>query len=304
MKLNVAIPHTLEIPVLSQPWELALGPKQVMGAMRLADELGFHKALLGEHFIIPTEHLELSGAYWHHGTVFLAGLAGETERLGLASSINILPLQHAIVQAKAWSTLDWISGGRATAVVGVGWLKEEFDLLGVPFHERGAICDEYVQAMIALWTQDNPEFEGKYVSFRDVGYEPKPKNLPLWFGGDAHAPLKRIAKWGDGWSPFLTPPEKFPESLDFIRTQPDYHGRPIELFFPIEAMKLGDGHVENAAAANTVGNWDVQATVDLCGWLGGLGVTETIIPLPPLDSYEAYLDRLRWVAEEITPKVA
>src|SRR3546814_8627953 len=81
------------------------------------------------------------------------------------------------MQAKAWSTLDWLSGGRATAVVAVGWLKEEFDLLGVPFHERGAMTDEYVQAMLALWTQEKPEFEGKYVSFRDVGYEPKPQNL-------------------------------------------------------------------------------------------------------------------------------
>lgn len=303
MKLNIAIPHALEIPALSQPWELGLGHIEVMAAMRLADTLGYHKALLGEHFLIPNDHLAASGAFWHHGTVFLAGVAGETERLGLASSINILPLQNAIVQAKAWSTLDWLSGGRATAVVAVGWLKEEFDLLGVPFGERGAMCDEYVQAMRALWTQERPEFEGKYVSFRDVSYAPKPRNLPLWFGGDAAAPLRRIAKWGDGWSPFLTPPDKFPESLDFIRSQPDYHGRSIELFFPIEAMKIGDGHVENAAAQNTIGSWDVQATVDLCGWLAERGVTETIIPLPPLDSYQAYLDRIRWVAEEIMPKV-
>src|SRR3546814_20065743 len=83
--------------------------------------------------------------------VFLAGVAGATEQIGLASSINILPLQHAVVQAKAWSTLDWLSGGRATAVVAVGWLKEEFDLLDVPFHERGAMTDDYVQAMLALW---------------------------------------------------------------------------------------------------------------------------------------------------------
>src|SRR3546814_7639673 len=64
-------------------------------------------------------------------------------------------------------------------------------------------------------------------------------------------------------------------------------------------MKLGEGHVENTAAAETIGSWNVQATIDLCGWLTELGVTETIIPLPPLDSYDAYLERLHWVAEEI-----
>lgn len=304
MKISVAIPHALEIPALIQPWELGMGRKEVLDSLKLADQLGFAKTLLGEHFLIPNDHLGASGAFWHHGTVFLGAVAGATERLGLASSITILPLQNAIVQAKAWSTLDWVSGGRATCVVAVGWLKEEFDYLGVDFHSRGAICDEYVQAMLALWTEDNPSFEGKYVSFKDCGYEPKPRRLPLWFGGDAKAPLARIAKWGDGWIPFLTKPQEFPNSLDFIRSHPQYHGRPVELFFPIESMKIGDGHAENAAAAETIGSWNVQATIDLCGWLGDLGVTETIIPLPPLDSYEAYRDRLRWVAEEIMPKVA
>src|SRR3546814_3228467 len=101
MKLDVAIPHTLEIPALSQPWELALGHKKVMSAMKLADELGFRKCMLGEHFLIPEDHLAASGAYWHHGTVFLAGVAGATEQIGLASFINILPLQHAVVPGSA-----------------------------------------------------------------------------------------------------------------------------------------------------------------------------------------------------------
>lgn len=81
------------------------------------------------------------------------------------------------------------------------------------------------------------------------------------------APLKRIAKWGDGWNPFLTPPGQFPAALDFIRSQPDYHGRPIELFFPIEAIKLGEEHVENKGASHTIGSWEAQATIDLCNWL-------------------------------------
>src|SRR3546814_1826076 len=84
MKLDVAIPHTLEIPALSQPWELALGHKEVIGAMKLADELGFRKCMLGEHFLIPDDHLSASGAYWHHGTVFFAGAAGEPAQIGRA----------------------------------------------------------------------------------------------------------------------------------------------------------------------------------------------------------------------------
>src|SRR3546814_16158070 len=108
--------------------------------------------MLGEHFLIPEDHLAASGSYWHHGPVFLAGVAGATEQIGLASSINILPLQHAVVQAKAWSTLDWLSGGRATAVVAVGWLKEAFDLPGVPSQEPGAMTDDNVQAFLPIRT--------------------------------------------------------------------------------------------------------------------------------------------------------
>jgi probable F420-dependent oxidoreductase len=306
MKINLKIPHALEIPVLSQPWEFSLGQAEVRGAMRLADELGYHKAVLGEHFLIPSDRIEASGDFWHHATVALAAIAGQTERIGLTSVITILPLQNPIVQAKAWATLDWFSAGRATAVVAVGWLKEEFDLLGVPFHERGRMCDEYVQAMIALWTEDSPAFEGKYVSFRDVRFAPKPvqqPRLPLWFGGDAEAPLRRIAKWGDGWAPFLTPPEKFPETLDFIRSRPEFDGRTLGVFFAIESMNIGAEHVA-LANANTGGSWDAQRMVDLCGWLGRLGVTETLIPMPQLDGFQAYLDWMRWVAEDIMPKVA
>src|SRR3546814_18577851 len=109
MKLDVAIPHTLEIPALSQPWELALGHKKVMSAMKLADELGFRKCMLGEHFLIPEDHLAASGAYWHHGTVFLAGVAGATEQNGLSSSITILPLQpeigRASVRERVWQVV-------------------------------------------------------------------------------------------------------------------------------------------------------------------------------------------------------
>ena len=305
MKLCILIPHSLEIPALSQTWERELGHAQVLEAMRLADELGYCKATLGEHFLVPRPHLELSRAFWHHGSMALSAVAGATRQIGLSCTITILPLQHPIIQAKAWSTLDWFSGGRATAVVAPGWLEGEFDYLNVPFHERGKIMDEYVQAMLSLWYDENPAFEGQYVSFADAAFEPKPVKgkIPLWFGGDALPALKRVAKWGDGWAPFTTPPETFPQALDTIRSDQNYDGRTLGLHFPLAALRLGDGHVEREAEV-AAGTWNVQQIVDTCGWLGRLGVTETVLPLPPLTDFAAYLDRLRWVAAEIMPKVA
>lgn len=306
MKLNVGVPHSMHVKAMVQEWEYELVGPEVGELLAEADALGFNKCMLGEHFIIPNEHIELSGAHYFHVVVALGYLGGKTKNLRLSSSVSILPLQNPIVQAKAWSTLDWLTGGRAEALFGVGWLKEEFDMLGVDFHKRGRMADEYLAAIIELWTKDNPEFEGEFVSFKDAGFAPKPvqkPRIPIWLGGDAEAVLKRVAKFGDGWSPFRTPPEKFPECLDFIKSQPEYDGRPISMFFALEMLNVGSHH-EVLDDPRAPGTRDAQKIIDQISWLKELGCTETIVPLPPgVSGKSEYLDRLRWVAEEIMPKI-
>ena len=305
MKINIGVPNSMHVAAMSQPWEYALTGSDIAKALQKADALGFNKCMLGEHFIVPNEHIGLSGDHYFHVVVALAYLAGHTKRMKLMSSVSILPLQNPIVQAKAWSTLDFLSGGRACALFGVGWLKDEFDMLGVNFHERGAMADEYIAAMIELWTKESPAFEGKYVSFKEVGFAPKPvqkPHLPVWFGGDAEAVLRRVARFGDGWSPFRTPPEKFPECIAYIRSQPDHNGRPLDIFFALEMLGVG-AHHEIIDDARASGVWDAQKIIDQIGWLKQLGVTETIVPVPKIDGLTAYLDRMQWVAEEIMPKV-
>ena len=150
-----------------------------------------------------------------------------------------------MVLAKALSTADWFSGGRITVTFGVGWLEGEFDLLGVPFHERGRMSEEYLEAMVELWTQESPCYEGRYVSFRDVAFEPKPvqkPHLPIWMGGDADAALKRAARFASGWNPFLTKPEDIPARLDFIKSQPTFRGGPFEVAYGMSTSRVGEGH--------------------------------------------------------------
>jgi probable F420-dependent oxidoreductase len=306
MKLNVSVPNSMHVAAMTQPWEHALSGDDIGRAMQLADELGFHKCMLGEHFIMPEEHVGLSGDHYLHASVALSFLAGRTQRLRVMSSVSILPLQNPIVQAKAWSTLDWLSGGRATALFGVGWLKEEFDLLGVPFHSRGRMADEYVAAMIELWTAEEPRFAGEFVNFSGIRFAPKPvqrPHLPVWFGGDAEPVLKRVARFGNGWSPFRTPPETFPACIDLIKSQPDFDGRTLDVFFALEMLNVG-AHHEVLDDPRAPGTRDAQKIIDQIGWLKELGVTETIVPLPPgLTGLDAYFDRMRWVAEEIMPKL-
>jgi probable F420-dependent oxidoreductase len=306
MKIAILVPHSMHLAALTQPWEYGINGDQVGQAMTLADEAGFYKCMLGEHFIIPKDHLELSGDHYFHTVVALGVIGGRTKRLRLCPSVSIISLQNPIVQAKAWSSLDWMTGGRAEAMFGVGWLKEEFDLLGVPFHERGKMTDEYAAAMIELWTKENPAFDGKYVKFHDVGFAPKPvqrPRLPMWFGGDAKPVLKRVAKFGDGWSPQNAPPETIRQSLDFIKSQPEYDGRPLGVFFAMDMLNIGKQH-EVLDDPRAIGTRNVQQLIDQIGWLGSFGVTETSLSVPrEIGSYEAYLDWIRWVGAEIIPKV-
>ena len=306
MKLNVGVPKSMKVAAMVQPWEDPLTGDDVGRLMAEADTLGFNKCMLGEHFIIPKEHVALSGDWYFHTVVALGFIGGRTKNLRLSSSVSILPLQNPIVQAKGWSTLDWLTGGRAEALFGVGWLKEEFDILGVPFDKRGRMADEYVAAMIELWTKDEPEFEGEFVNFRNVGFGPKPiqkPGVPIWFGGDAQAVMKRVARFGNGWSPFRTTPETFPDCIDFIKSQPEYDGRKLDFFFALEMLNVG-AHHEVLDDPRAPGTADKAKILDQIGWLEQLGITETIVPLPPgVADSEAYLDRLRWVAAEIMPVV-
>src|ERR1700730_3823467 len=138
-----------------------------------------------------------------------------------------------------------MSNGRITVTFGVGWDAEEFDALGVPFHERGRMADEYLAAMVELWTSESPKFDGKYVSFDEIAFAPKPvqrPHLPIWIGGDADAALKRAARFASGWWPFLSPPEKIAERVEFIKGQPGYDGRPFEVMHGMATTRVGEGH--------------------------------------------------------------
>lgn len=305
MKINLSVPNAMHVAAMTQPWQYTLKGSEIAELVSCADALGFYRAMMGEHFIVPQEHIALSGDHYFHTPVGLSFLAGHTKTMKLSSSISLLPLQSPIVQAKAWSSLDFLSEGRAEPIFGMGWLKEEFDMIGVDFHKRGAMADEYMAAMKVLWREEVASFEGEFVSFKDVGFAPKPvrkPHMPVWFGGDAPAAQRRVARFGDGWMPFRTPPETLPDCLDYIRSQPEYDGRELSLFFSVEQLGVGAHHevIEDDRAA---GVWDAAKVIEQCQWLEALGVTETTLPVPPMDGVASYKDWLQWVGEEIIPKV-
>lgn len=306
MKFAFPLPHMLRLKAITQPWEAGVtGADQTRIAKR-AEAMGYDMIAIPEHFVIPADHVELSGPHYLSSTVAQAYLAGATDSIRLNSCVTILPLQHPIVLAKALATADWMSGGRMMVTFGIGWLETEFDFLGVPFGERGRIADEYLEAIIELWTSDSPRFEGRYVSFRDMAFEPKPvqkPHLPVWIGGDADAALKRAARFASGWWPFLTPPEKLAERVEFIKSQPTYDGRPFEVMHGLGTTRVGEGHRVVNDPDSRPGR-GAQEIVDRLNWLSEQGVTCSAVPVPSVRGVDEYLDYAQWVIEEIKPKVA
>jgi probable F420-dependent oxidoreductase len=148
--------------------------------------------------------------------IWMAYVAAATKRVNLATGIMILPQHQAAVVAKQVATLDHMSGGRILLGIGAGWLKEEFDVLGVPFEHRGRRMDEYMRALRELWSAEKPTFEGDFVRFKDAYCRPQPVkgHVPLIVGGHSPAAAKRAGRLGDGFFPARGAPK---ELFDLVR---------------------------------------------------------------------------------------
>ena len=131
--------------------------------------------------------------------IALSFAAAASSRIGVATGVLLLPEHNPVVVAKQAASLDRLSGGRLTLGVGVGWSREEFDALGVPFEHRAARTAEYVAAMRTLWRDDVASFDGKFVGFDSIRVNPKPvrdRRIPVVVGGNSDPALRRVAAWG------------------------------------------------------------------------------------------------------------
>ncbi|MGE0416102.1 MAG: LLM class F420-dependent oxidoreductase [Acetobacteraceae bacterium] len=191
-------------------------PASAIELVQAAEEAGFESAWTVEHTVIPHGY-QSAYPYTTNGRlpggegdfvlpdpqIWMAYVAAHTNRIKLATGILILPQHNPVICAKQVATLDYMSGGRILLGIGVGWLKEEFEALGVPFAERGARTEEYMHALRALWTMDKPTFQGRFVSFKDAYMRPKPANgtVPIIIGGHSKAAARRAGRMADGFFP-------------------------------------------------------------------------------------------------------
>ena len=198
----------------------------------------------------------------------MAYVSAATKRIKLATGIMILPQHNPVVVAKQVATLDHLSGGRILLGIGVGWLKEEFEALGVPFEDRGRRMDEYMMAMRELWGE-KPSFRGTYVNFRDAYCRPRPikGTVPLIVGGHSPAAARRAGRLGDGFFPA--------------------RGAPVELFDLARKTAAESGR-DPAKLEITVG---LPESLDDIPALAKLGVHRVLVPVSPMAGLATVIDQ-------------
>ncbi|MFI5322205.1 MAG: LLM class F420-dependent oxidoreductase [Thermodesulfobacteriota bacterium] len=194
--------------------------EEILEISALAEELRYDSLWVSDHVIIPNSH-EGFGDTFLDPFIALTYIAAITKIIELGTSVIILPYRNPIVLAKMVSTLDCLSRGRVVLGVGAGWLEGEFDALGVPFKERGAVTDEYIEIIKELWTSETPHYKGKYHEFSNLMFSPKPHrkpNPPIWVGGGSKRAIERAVRHGDGWHPVGYTPSELREKADYLNS--------------------------------------------------------------------------------------
>ena len=208
-------------------------PSEFAHLARLAEELRYESVWVSEHlFHASYVEARLGGRPYHEALTVLTVAAGATRRIRLGTSVLVLPWHHPVRLAKIVATLDALSGGRVVLGVGVGAAPDEYAALGVAYDQRGAIADEMLAAMAALWGQERPEFRGERYRFSGLPFSPRPlqePRLPVWIGGNSGAALRRVVRSGDGWHPLSTSPQALAPLVKKLRGLLEDAGRSAQL---------------------------------------------------------------------------
>lgn len=271
-----------------------------VGLAQAAEANGIESLWTVEHTVVPAGY---ESAYPYSPTgkmpgpddspipdplIWLSFVAAATSTIRLGTGILILPQRNPVTLAKEISTLDQLSGGRVELGIGVGWLAEEFEAIGVPFEERGKRTDEHVAALRALWTQNPATHEGKYSSFTDVYSCPQPAQarVPIVVGGHSPAAARRAGRLGDGFFPGKGSHAELTELIGIMRASATEHGRDPD---EIEVTAGGDGALGSKAVD------EVKALADM-------GVSRVIIPPLAFDP-EGQRSAFAQYAEDVIAKV-
>ena len=219
-------------------------PASLRSWAQISESLGYHLTMASDHIAITPDVQSRYPAPFYEPISLLGWLAGITSTIELGTTVLIVPYRNPLEIAKATANLDQLSGGRFILGVGIGWAQEEFKGLKVPFKSRGAITDEYLEAVKLLWTQDMASYEGKFASFKDVNTAPRPvqsPHPPIWVGGPSDAALRRTVRYGDAWHPVRISMDAFKnQGIPRLKEIAEEEGRAMPQLCPRIRLRLTD----------------------------------------------------------------
>jgi probable F420-dependent oxidoreductase len=243
------MPESLPVGCTLPTSGAAADPAAIGALAQTAEDLGFDSVWISDHVVVP-ERISSAYPYSPDGRfptlptqayleplATLGYLAGVTRRVRLGTAVLILPYRHPLLTAKIIATLDTLSGGRVDLGIGVGWMREEFEALGLApelYEHRGSVTDEQLRILKTVWTEEVAGFDGRFYHFEPVGAHPHPTQRPhppVWVGGHTRPALRRTAQFGDGWLPIGgrppadLPPEEVAGCIARIRSQAERAGR-------------------------------------------------------------------------------
>jgi probable F420-dependent oxidoreductase len=213
-----------------------------------AEELGFWGVTAPDHIVAPGEWAQSGGGeQWFDPFVLLSFLAAATSRIRLITHVIVLPYRSPFAVAKAVASLDRVSGGRAVFGAGSGYLEREFEILDVPYEDRGERTDEAIRAITTCWSEERPEFHGRFFDIAHAAVAPRPVQQPrppIWIGGNSMRAVRRAVELGDCWTPFIAEPEDIAGGAE----RASKLGRSIEIAAPLGRLDAEDDPSERAAA--------------------------------------------------------
>lgn len=222
MRFGVRLPHFHRIA--SDPEQT---PANIVAVAQLAEALGFDSIWVGDHVVPPRDSIARFGTVWYEAVTTLTYAAAVTSRVRLGTSVLVAPYRHPLLLGKMLSTLDVLSGGRVNAGFGTGWYESEFRALGLDtFADRGAVTDEYIATMKAVWS--GQPVASATPGGEDVLFAPGPLQeggIPVWIGGNTKRAARRVVELGDAWLMVKPSPEEFTSGIDHFQRLCEVEGR-------------------------------------------------------------------------------
>ena len=297
MKFGIRIPPPQMGPIAD--------PDFVVRYAQLVEGLGFESLWTIDHAVM---HMEYDSRYPYKTTgrtplpadsnmpdplIMMALLAGVTERIRLGTSMLILPQRHPIILAKEVATLDQYARGRITLGVGVGWVKEEVEVMKQDFHDRGRRANEWIEVLKALWTEGVSEYQGDYFQFEGVISNPKPAQpggVPLMIGGHSEAAARRAGRYGDEFYPHWS--TRGPDKAELERLMP----------IVMESAERA-GRPANAVGLTLTSTSDAKTALETAEFCAELGA-ERVVVLPPKGELDGALpDELERFRDQVIAKL-